>query len=126
MSLPVAPNTTCDIYHIGTPGPPMSPSIAGVPCFLKGDWRGGQEAGDRANSNADTWTHVMLVDASVDIRDGYTGLQNQMMQDNIYIPDKTGTRFIVIFVERVQHGTPLEHKRVFLDRQTPGWPTSEI
>src|SRR5262249_52155253 len=122
MSLPVAPNTTCDIYR-SSHSPPAAPDVAGVPCFLKGDWRGGQEAGDRPNSGADTWTHIMLVDVSVDIRDGYTGFLSQLVQDSVYVPDKNGTRFVVIFVERVDRGTPHEHKRVFLDRQVPAWPT---
>ena len=126
MSLPVPPNTTCDIYRAGTSPPLSSPAVAGVPCYLKSDWRGGQEAGDRTNSDADTWTHVMLIDVGVDIRDGYTGLQNQSQQDSVYIPDQNGTRFHVVFIEFVQRGTPNEHKRVYLDRQAPTWPTNEL
>ena len=126
MSLPVAPNTTCDIYRAGVMPPMSPPSVAAVPCFLKCDWRGGQEAGDRTSSDACAWTHIMLVDAGVDIRDGYIGNEAQAMQDTIYIPDQHGTRFLVIFVERVQHGAPHEHKRVFLDRQLPSWPTNDL
>ena len=125
MSLPVAANTTCDIYHTGSFPPGGSPAATGVPCFLKGDWRGGQEAGDR-NSNACTWTHIMLVDVSVDIRDGYNGAEFFMQQDAIWVPDVNGTRFNVIFVERVLQGTAQEHKRVYLDRTAPTWPTNNL
>lgn len=125
MSLPVAPNLTCDIYRFGS-GPPAAPAVAAVPCYLKSDWRGGAEAGDRTNSSVSSWTHILLVDVAVDIRDGYIGLQNQSAQDTVYIPDQNGTRFLVIFIERVQRGTPDEHKRVFLDRQTPSWPTNNL
>jgi hypothetical protein len=62
----------------------------------------------------------------VDIRDGYTGFLSQLVQDSVYVPDKNGTHFVVIFVERVDRGTPHEHKRVFLDRQVPAWPTDNL
>jgi hypothetical protein len=124
MSLPIPANTTCDIYRTGT-RPPASPSVSGVPCYLQSDWRGGNEGGDRA-VNALSWTHIMLVDVSVDIRDAYTGQMTSTIQDTVFVPDQTGTAFNVIFVERLQRGTAQEHKRVFLDRQTPSWPTNEL
>ena len=125
MAVPVAPNTTCDIFRAGVFPPGGSPAVVGVPGFLKGDWRAGQEAGDR-NVTELTWTHILLIDAGVDIRDGYTGASSLAQQDTVYIPDHTGTQFKVIFIERVQQGTPHEHKRVYLDRQTPTWPTNAI
>ncbi len=124
MSLPISTNTTCDIYRTGV-SPPSSPATAGVPCVLQPDWRGGNEAGDR-EVNTLAWTHVMLVDVSVDIRDAYTGHMTSTLQDTIYVPDQSGTAFNVMFIERVQRGTPQEHLRVFLDRQTPSWPTNEL
>ena len=124
MSLPISPNATCDIYRTGV-SPPSTPATAGVPCFLQSDWRGGQRGGER-EVNALTWTHFMLVDISVDIRDAYTGHMTTSPQDTIYVPDQTGTAFNVIFVERVHRGMPQEHIRVFLDRQTPSWPTNEL
>jgi len=137
MSLPVTPNTTCDIYRLGA-APPGPPSVPGVRCHLKGDWRGGQEAGDRLRSdglapptsvsNTFQWTHVALMDASVDIRDAYTGAGNPFAgQDTLFVPDKTGTKFQVVFVERVGRGTAFDYKRVFLDRTPmPGWPTDNV
>lgn len=124
MALPISTNTTCDIYR-ALNMPPADPDVAGVPCFLKGDWRGGHEAGER-NNNTNTWTHVMLIDVGVDIRDSYTGANSQTAQDAVYIPDKDGTRFHVIFIERVQRGTAHEHKRVYLDRNVATWPTNDL
>jgi hypothetical protein len=124
MTLPISPNATCDIYRAGA-SPPAAPATAGAACFLQADWRGGNEAGDR-EVNTLAWTHVMLVDVSVDIRDAYTGHMTSTAQDTIYVPDQSGTAFKVMFIERVQRGTPQEHKRVFLDRQTPSWPTNEL
>src|SRR5262245_581855 len=108
MSLPITPNTTCDIYRLGA-APPAAPSVAGVRCFLKGDWRGAQEAGDRLRSsggappvsvsNTFQWTHVALMDATVDIRDAYAGAGNLFAGlDTLFVPDKNGTKFQVIFV----------------------------
>ena len=124
MSLPMLPNATCDIYRTGT-SPPARPAVAGVPCFLRADWRGGNRDGPR-QVNTLAWTHFMLVDVSVDIRDAYTGHMTSTAQDTIYVPDQTGTAFNVIFVERLLRGTPQEHLYVFLDRQTPGWPSNEL
>jgi hypothetical protein len=125
MSLPISTNTTCDIFRAAVLPPGGSPAVTAVPCALQCDWRGGQEAGDR-NNGACTWTHIMLVPMSVDIRDGYVGISSQAAQDTVFIPDHTGTRFNVIFIERVQRGTPNEHKRVYLDRQAPVWPSDQL
>src|SRR5690242_4039234 len=125
MSLPVAANTTCDIYRVGK-SPPAAPDVPGVPCFLRPDWRAGQDNGDRAAvPNSLTWTHVLLVDVSVDIRDRYLGALGDAPQDSVYVPDQNGTQFFVTFVERIGRGTSLDHKRVYLDRATPTWPTDE-
>jgi hypothetical protein len=126
MSLPVPPNTTCDIYRVGN-APPAAPDVAAVACHLRPDWLGGQESGDRALAVAlVTWTHILLVDVAVDIRDAYTGGLAAAEQDSVYIPDKNGTRFKVAFSERVFRGQTQDHKRVYLDRQTPTWPTNEV
>jgi hypothetical protein len=115
MSLPVAPNTTCDIYRTGV-APPSAPSVAAVPCVLQNDWRGGQQGRDRATGTL-TWTHVLLVDVAVDIRDAYIGASTLSPQDTVYVPDSTGTPYAVIFIEIVDHA----YKRAYLDRQLPDW-----
>jgi hypothetical protein len=119
MSLPLPPNTTCDIYRVGV-APPASPAVAGVRGHLRGDWRLADHAKD-AN-----WTHILLVDAAVDLRDAYTGALFFAEQDSVYIPDQGGTRFKVVFIERVDAGTANEHKRAYLDRQTPAWPSDDL
>jgi hypothetical protein len=49
--------------------------------------------------------------------------------DIAYNPNKNGTPFYVVFVERVGKGTPIDHKRVYLQRG-PGpvvpWPTNDL
>ena len=108
-------------------GTPADPDVAGVACFLKPDFIKGQEAGERGGAgNSLTWTHVMLIDTSVDIRDGYIGVSNVMVQDTVYIPNKNGTKFFVTFIERMHRGLPAEHKKVYLDRQLPNWPTNNL
>ena len=121
MSLPITPNTTADIYH--NPNlPPAAPDVAGVPCFLKPDFRGGMQAAELGQNHA--WTHVMLIAASVDIRDWYLTAGNTAVQDTVWIPDQNGTEFGVQFAELVNRGTANEHVRVFLDRRQPPWPTT--
>jgi hypothetical protein len=124
MAVPFTPNTTCDIYRAGST-PPATPDVPAVPCFLQPNWRGGQEAGDYSNKFM-IWTHVLLVETKMDVRDSYVGQAGAVAQDTLYVPDQTGTGFNVVFVERIQRGTPYDHKRVYLDRMTPNWPTNEL
>jgi len=124
MAVPFPPNNTCDIYRAGN-APPTAPDLAGVAIVLRPDWLRGQEAGDRGD-NTLCWTHVMLVDVSVDIRDFYGGDATGAPQDDVYIPDMNGTRFKVSFSERIGVGTSHEHKRIYIDRKTPNWPTNNI
>ena len=124
MALPIQTNTTCDIYRFPNT-PPAAPAVSAVPVFLLPDWFRGQDAGERGNA-ALTWTHIMLVDAAVDIRDMYAGQATMTMQDSLWVPDQNGTRFSVVFIELVQRGTPNVHKRVYLDRLQPTWPSNEL
>src|SRR5205823_6488168 len=83
MSIPVSANRTFDLFHEGTY--PNPPDVTGADGFLTPDFRGGQEGGDRAGP---IWTHIMLVDADLDVHDGYHGLgaYTPAMADTIYIP----------------------------------------
>lgn len=122
MALPVPPNTTCAIFR--NSGTPTNPPVAvGVPCFLRGDYRAGC---DRSGSASAPWTHVLLIDRDVDLRDAYQGALTYADQDHVCIPDENGTRFRVVFIERVGLGTAQDHKRAYLDRAAPTWPTDHL
>ncbi len=59
-----------------------------------------------------------------DIRDDYQGSETGWVyanSDTVVIPSG-GTDYVVVFVEVRGKGTAGEHKRVYLDRQLPGWP----
>ncbi|HXG12263.1 MAG TPA: hypothetical protein VNK04_21085 [Gemmataceae bacterium] len=124
MALPLPPNTTCDIYH-GPNAPPAAPDIAGEPCHLSarfGEYGSRQGAGDQWR-----YTHVLAVGPTTDVRDEYdAGDAGTTVPDTVYVPDKDGTPFVVVFVERVGRGTAQDHKRVYLDRKQPTWPTNEL
>jgi hypothetical protein len=118
MALP-STNTTCDIYRSGT-GPPSAPAVAGVRCHL--------EAHGQSTLTSSAYTHVLLLDADVDVRDEYAadsfGLTTAA--DSVWVPDQNGTEFKVVLVRRQGRGTPLDHKHVLLVRETPSWPTDDV
>jgi hypothetical protein len=73
------------------------------------------------------WTHIGLVAVGTDIRDGYQGEANPMVNpDTVYVPDLTGTPFKVVFVERSGYGTSADVLRVYLQRQAAPWPTANL
>lgn len=124
MPIPVAYTHTCDIYHSPN-GPPLDPDVAEAQLNLRPDFAIGQERGDRSSSAALTWTHIGLFDHSTDLRDGYSGGGTFATNDTIYIPDKDGTAFYVMFIEILEFSGGL-YQRVYLDRQTPTWPTDNL
>ncbi len=123
MGLPVAPNTTFDLYRPPN-APPAAPTSAGNPCLFRPDYSTGLECGegDGATFRFDA---VLLCDLNTDVRDAYdAGLVNGQA-DTVYLPDKSGTAWKAIFVERVGWGTASDYKRVYLQRAAvPPWPTS--
>jgi hypothetical protein len=125
-------NTTCDIYRNGN-APPAAPDVAGVKGFLVPDFASSHLAAV-GSTTWWRWTHILLVGTTVDIRDLYAGgtstngVENGTVswQDAVYVPDRNGTRFQVIFVERIYRGTNQDALRVYLQRQTPAWPTNNL
>jgi hypothetical protein len=123
MALPMKPNTTCDIYRPGH-APPAAPDVAGVKCFLK--------AGSRHSIVTLYYTHVLFVDATVDVRDGYSAGPPQVnvgtgTADTLFIPDKnSAVTYAVAEVRRVGRGTALDHKRVYLLRSAVTWPSNDL
>jgi hypothetical protein len=124
MALPVQPNTTCDIYRSGN-APPASPDVAGVVCLLKADYGLGLERGE-GDSASKKYSHKMLVDCATDIRDAYDAGTIGANADTVYIPDKNGVAYKVVYVEIAAAGSAASHKRVFLSRKGPTWPSSNL
>jgi hypothetical protein len=124
MSLPISLNNTCDIYRPGS-APPDAPDVAAVPCYLSSDFERRQEIGEDMDVG-NKYTHVMLVDLTTDIRDGWNSFTNHGFSDIVYIPDQNGTAFRVTFVERKNRGQPGDHKKVYLNRKGPTWPTNNL
>ncbi len=125
-------NTTADLYH-NPHIPPATPDEAGVKVLLQGDFAGAHAA-SLSGATPWRWTHIALVDPTVDVRDPYTGGTSPTTgegtapswQDVLYVPNKSGTPFNVIFVERLGRGTPGDVKRVYLQRATPAWPSNDV
>ena len=124
MPLPFAANTTCDIYRSGN-SPPAAPDVAAVACHLKACYSAGLERGEGDGVDK-KFTHVLLVDYPTDIRDDWDNETVGNNADTVYVPDKNGVSFRVIFVEFWMPGTPLRHKRVYLARKLPTWPTNQL
>ena len=124
MALPIPANTTCDIYRTGV-APPAAPSIAGVACYFAANFGRALESGEHT-AGSFRFSHVMLVDVSVDIRDDYNAGAITTLMDTVYVPDKNFTGYKVTFVERRLKGTPLDHKKVYLVRQAVTWPSVNV
>jgi hypothetical protein len=129
MTLPVT-NTTCDVYRPGN-GPPGAPDVAGVPCYFRHVNRHAINYGTVYGSPGFA-THIILVPPTTDIRDGYTGTPPTQgiasgTCDTVYIPNQgSNVMYKVAEVKRIGLGTPLDHKRVYLIRDTVTYPTNDL
>jgi hypothetical protein len=106
---------TCDIYRPFGAG---SPTTTSVPCRLTPVVR---EAG------SPEWTHTLDVQPGVDVRDGCTRAAGSAAMtyadgDEVRVPSGGTTRYVVVRVEVVHRGTPLQYQRVYLLRDAPSWP----
>jgi len=124
MSLPMPPNVIVDIYRGCTPSqalPGGSPALIGVPGFLQPV----VQTGRHGTANYLKWTHILYLDAAVDIRDAYNGQANSETianADTVVLENKTS--FVVVYVELALRSTPNVHIRAYLDRLQPSaWPT---
>ncbi len=108
---PAPPNTTCDIYHNGG-APPDPPDVAGAAVFLQGQFRNIKPVA------AGAYTHVMHVPIGTDVR--FTA------GDAVYVPNQSGTKFSVAFVQRVRAGGGYDFKEVYLLRQAVNWPSNDL
>jgi hypothetical protein len=132
MGLPIKTNTTCDIYRTGH-APPSAPDVAGVAINLESTFAPPHLSATTNSGTGSRWTHIALCDISVDIRDAYSGAASAVGEDayaatfdSLYVPDKTGTKFLVVFVERVGYNSGQDFLRVFLQRLAPTWPTANL
>ncbi len=120
--MPLPPNqlpTTCDIYR---PFGAASPTATGVACRLVPDVARG-----RAAPGPLTWTHYLDLDDAADVRDGCTRLGgsdslNFGDGDEVRIPNASGSRYVVVWVEVMNRGTPRQFKRAYLMRHAAAWP----
>lgn len=119
MSRPFPANTTCDIYRSGN-APPSSPAVAGAAIHITGNFTWRLEGGEGLAAEL-RYTHVMLVEAAVDVRDGFASFSSISGPDTVYVPDQNGIPLQVVFVERRQRGTAQDHKRVYLHRDRIDW-----
>ncbi len=114
---------TLAIYRF-TSAPPNPPS-ATASGTLRGAFRAGLERGEGYLGGL-FFTHVLIVPKATDVRDG-TRLDSQSpqgTQDSVYVPDQNGTKFIVLWVERIG-----SVKRVYLQRVSGvdiTWPTTYL
>jgi hypothetical protein len=113
MTLPFASNTTCDIYRSGRL-PPSAPDVAAVKCVLVANFFSGLEHGE-SDTAVYRYSHWMFVDLATDVRDDYGFGGHSSNPDTVCVPDKNGTQFIVIFVERKRTGT--DYLKVYLQRK---------
>lgn len=128
MAIPLPANVTFTISR--PPGSPPGPGVPGEDTLvghLQSAFAEGLTSTPTPAVGAPiTWTHLLLVEPNVDLRDGYLGGRALQTIDTVHVPDNLGTPFRVVFVERLAIGTPHEHKRAYLDRQTPPWPTNHL
>lgn len=123
MPLPIAANVRFAIYRATDP-PPADPAATDVPGYLEGAYDEGLEKAE--SLPAFRYTHLLLVDGDVDLRDDFRTFGVSDDRDVIYIPDASGTPFEVVFVERPFRGGAIDVRRVFLNRRLPPWPTSDL
>lgn len=105
--------TTCDVYR---PFGDASPTTSGVACRLVPDLARGR----RPENTGLAWTHYLVLGPTADVRDGCTrtaGAQAQTYADGDEVR-VGGARFAVVWVEKVEVGTPREYKRAYLMRHT--------
>ena len=131
MGLPIKTNTTCDIYR-SSHSPPATPDVAGVAINLESTFAPPHMSATVNSSTGSRWTHIALCDTAVDIRDAYTPGTTVGQDtfgatfDSVFVPDKNGTKIAVVFVERVGYNSGQDFFRVYLQRLTATWPTSNL
>ena len=73
------------------------------------------------------WTHYADFSDEADVRDGATRTAGANAVtyadgDELRIPDASGSRFVVVWVETVNRGDGSQYKRAYLMRHAAVWP----
>ena len=109
------PNTTCDYFEDGHLPETDSPDLAAVPIFLDGDFMRGNLGIDKLR-----WTHLLKVSANEEI------LAADLAANRVYVPNKDGTCFEIVFVDVLERGKASSFKRVYLERKSITWPSEQL
>jgi hypothetical protein len=108
--------SACDVYRPFGAG---SPTHTGIACRLVGDFPRGRMA-----AGVPEWTHYVEMAIDADVLDGCTrstGASTLTYADGDELRIAVGSstpRFVVVWVEVVDAGTPREFKRAYLLRHT--------
>lgn len=117
MPLPAGNQTTVDVYRAGG-GPPSAPDLSGVQGVLRCVFPHGHEPAEGIGGAAHT--HIFDTALDNDIRDG-AQTPGTPGNDILYVPDKDGTPFDVIYVGKVG-----DIRRCWLMRGSVSYPTSNL
>ena len=119
--MPIFANTTFDLYRAERP-PTETPDLAAIPGRLEAVFDQGLRALEFR------YTHLLCVELDIDVRDAFDvgAMLSTPPPDRVYIPNREGTMFRVVFVERLYRGTTQDMKRVYLTRGKVTWPSREL
>jgi hypothetical protein len=127
MGLPLNTNVRIDIWRNGNLAN-FNPDVANIAGVLTEDWVAGRKVANAVAYQAG-WSHILLLPAGTDIRDGYAYATYNNLPDSITWPAGANTAirtiFNVVFVEGKGDNTANypAYLKVYLDRITPQWPS---
>ena len=117
------PTTSCDIRR------PYGGSIQteDEPCSIRALRKSDAIPPHLANANV---THILCVGPAVDVQDTASNAVSSTSitladGDEVRVPSGGSTVYVVLWVDRVSHGTAFEHKRVYLIRRSVTWTDPE-
>ena len=134
MPLPLPANVKVDVYRTANPASPYTLGTLSA-ANVKGHLKPAAQSGRHGTASWLRWTHLLYVEAGVDVRDAYNTqldpARDNTRGDTVILVDSTTattkTAFYVVFVEAVSRGTTVRHLRVYLDRFQPNaWPTNAL
>jgi hypothetical protein len=123
MPLPIPPNVTFEVEDSLAIPPAYTGPHRG---YLRSDYRRSLEMGEGETAEDFRYTHTLDCELSVDVRDEYDAGVTSGIIFRVFVPDRTGTEFEVLFVARIDRGSALDRKRCYLRRKGPAWPTEDI